>query len=274
MGNLRPLNTQMRALVLLLAAAALPAQTPQEIVRRALELYEKNQRALQDYAFSMSSERRQFESNGGLKSKSSLKTVRDVVDGTFMTRVVERDGAPVPKDELDLQLAKHREWEAEQAKLAPAERAKQAEERTRRRLRELEFLKEMPDALTYTPLPIERVGGRETLVFQMAPKPGYRAKSTQARVFEKTRGKLWIDRADGQFRKMEAEVFDTVSVGGFLARIAKGTQFMLTRMPVAPGVWMLEHQLIRFDVKILLVKTVKSESEMRYAGYRLARMPS
>ena len=55
------------------------------------------------------------------------------------------------------------------------------------------------------------------------PKPGYRPKSASTAFFPKVKLHLWIDKNDYQWVKIDIESLDTISFGGFLLRLAKGS---------------------------------------------------
>ena len=56
--------------------------------------------------------------------------------------------------------------------------------------------------------------------------PARRAKSRDAKVLLKLRGRIWIDKATYQWAKVEAETTDTISWGLFLARLNPGASLV------------------------------------------------
>jgi hypothetical protein len=153
--------------------------------------------------------------------------------------------------------------------MGPAERTSQREERRRNQREEAAWLREIPDALEFRLAGEETIGGRPVLVVECSPRPGYRARNQRARLFEKSRGRLWIDKAESQLVRGEAEVFETVGIGwGVLAKIEKGTKFHLQRVRVADDVWLPEVQTVRFAARLLLVKNARHEFTTRYSDFR------
>lgn len=115
----------------------------------------------------------------------------------------------------------------------------------------------------------ELIAGRLAWVLECSPRAGYKARNLQARVFEKTRGKVWIDAADSQLVRVDAAVFDTVSIGwGLAAKIQKGTRFQIDRRKLADGAWLPDSQTIRFAAKVLMVKSLAVEDTARFSEYR------
>jgi hypothetical protein len=83
-----------------------------------------------------------------------------------------------------------------------------------RRREDTSWLKEFPEALEYKKIGEEEITGRVAWVLEYSTRAGYKAQSLRARVFEKTQGKVWVDVADSQLVRVDAAVFDTVSIGG------------------------------------------------------------
>ncbi len=140
---------------------------------------------------------------------------------------------------------------------------------SRRRAEDTSWLAEFPEALEYKKVGEEEIAGRVTWVLECSPRAGYRARSLRARVFEKTRGRVWIDVADSQLVRVDAAVFDTVNIGwGMAAKIQKGTRFQIDRRKLPDGAWLPESQTIRFAAKVMLVKSLAVEESARFSGYR------
>lgn len=138
-----------------------------------------------------------------------------------------------------------------------------------RRAEDTSWLKEFPEALEYKKVGEEEIAGRLAWVLECSPRAGYKAQSLRARVFEKTRGRVWVDVADSQLVRVDAAVFDTVNIGwGMAAKIQKGTRFQIDRRKLPDGVWLPESQTIRFAAKVMMVKSLAVEESARFSGYR------
>ena len=55
---------------------------------------------------------------------------------------------------------------------------------------------------------------------------------------------------------------------GVLGRIEKGTRLKLQRRMVSDGVWLIESQSLRFSARILLFKTMRSETATEWWDFR------
>jgi hypothetical protein len=91
----------------------------------------------------------------------------------------------------------------------------------------------------------------------------------RAKVFEKLRGKVWIDQSEGDMVRVEAEMFDSVNVGfGLLGKIDKGTRFELRKVRLGDGTWVPEKTHVRFAVRIMLLKYLYNEIINETSEYR------
>jgi hypothetical protein len=65
----------------------------------------------------------------------------------------------------------------------------------------------------------EVLGSRPTYVFQATPPPGYHARGKYGKMFSKVEGKLWVDKSDFGWIKVEGQVTQSFSMGLFVARV-------------------------------------------------------
>jgi hypothetical protein len=109
------------------------------------------------------------------------------------------------------------------------------------------------NAFIYTFAAREMRGDRALVKFSMEPNPAYKATSRATSIFAKVRGVAWIDEKDNQLAKVEVEVTDDISIGGFLAKVYKGSHFMQERYELAPGLWFPTYSQYDFDGRRLFI---------------------
>jgi len=124
----------------------------------------------------------------------------------------------------------------------------------------------MTDALDYKLAGEETINGRPTYVLVATAKPGYVPKSRDAKVLTGMKGKLWIDKAETQWVKVEAEVIRAVSFYA-VATVAPGTKFQLEQAPVGNGLWMAKHFSVHVNSNVLWVAR-NSNSDETYSDYK------
>jgi len=259
----------MAASLLVLAGRAEGPQDPRAMVRQSLARLEESNKKLADYGFVRRVERRQFTSGGALKSAQSWVVRREFQDGFQVHRLLERDGRPVPEEERRRSEEAIAKRLAELKAMTPEQRQKMREERQRKAGDQDAWLKEFPEALDYRLAGEETIDGRPAWVLECSPRSGYRPKNMRARVFQKVRGRIWIDKEESELARVEAEVFETVPVGwGLLGRIDKGTRFFLERKKVAPGTWFTESEIVKFAARVMLVKSLNHEISTRFSDFR------
>ena len=110
-------------------------------------------------------------------------------------------------------------------------------------------------------LPDETIRGRAVWTIEANPRPDYKARTSDAKMFAKFRGKLWIDKSDYEWVKLELESIDTVSFGFFLARLAKGAHLTVEQTRLNDEVWLPKHVSIRYDARLALLKHQAGEVE-------------
>jgi hypothetical protein len=260
----------MRRCLLVLLTPLATAETTaglRELVRRALARLDESEIRLNDYTWTRRVDRKEYHSDGRPKHSSSFVFRLDFEDGHRVFRPVERDGQPVTQEEKRNAEEGIRKRLAEIKAMTP-EQIEKARQEARKRRQESDWVKEFPEALDYKLAGEEMLGGRAALMLDVSPRNGYRPKNMRARIFEKVRGRVWIDKADSELAKADAEVFETVNIGlGIVGRVEKGTQFHLRRVKVDDG-WLPESETMRFAARFLVFKSVNNEITTRNTDYR------
>jgi hypothetical protein len=262
-----------------LAVRATPAAAGDETPAQLRELVKKSLTGLTQeadrrghYLFKVRHERKEFESNGQVASRHTHVSEHVEIEGFSFTRTIERDGKPLTADERKTEEAGIQRRLAELKAPTPATAgisALPAAATFGRRGPQDDWYQEFPEALDYKLVGEELLNGRVSLHLAALPRPGYQPRNVRARVFEKLKADMWIDKAAGELVKVDAEIFDTVNVGfGFLGKIEKGTRFRMQRRLLADGDWMVESQSARFGARLLLFKTMHTESVTEWSDYR------
>ena len=122
-------------------------------------------------------------------------------------------------------------------------------------------------AFLYTFIAREQRGERMLEEYRLVPNPAYRATSRATAIFAKVRGYVWIDEDAAQLARAEIEVTEDISIGGFLAKIYKGSHLMQERYEMAPGLWFATYSQYDFDGRRLFVSFGIHERTF-YSQYR------
>lgn len=127
-------------------------------------------------------------------------------------------------------------------------------------------------AFLYTFVDREPRGDRMLSKYRMEPNPAYKPTSRATAIFAKVRGYAWIDETAGQLARVEVEVTDDISIGGFLAKVYKGSHFMQERYEMAPGLWLPSYSQYDFEGRRLFVSFSIHERTF-YTQYRRIGAP-
>jgi hypothetical protein len=116
----------------------------------------------------------------------------------------------------------------------------------------------------------EVVGGRSAYVFQATPHPGYHATGKYGKMFSKVEGKIWVDKQDLGWIKVEGQVTQSFSMGLFVARVQRGSHITLEQTCVGDAVWLPKRLEVRASARILFLKSLDLDRILTYSEYRPA----
>ncbi len=108
-------------------------------------------------------------------------------------------------------------------------------------------------AFLYTEVGQEMRADRLLTKFRLEPNPEYKPTSRATSIFSHVQGYAWIDEQAGELARIEVEVTEDISIGGFLAKIYKGSHFMQERYEMVPGLWFPSYSQYDFDGRKLFL---------------------
>ena len=254
----------MRCLALL-AVVSLSAASPdaRDIVRRSALLSDQNDQRARMYTFVERGEQR--EPDGTVKVKTWDVTM---LEGSPYRRLIQINDKPLPPAAEKKEQDALRKSIEDRRKESPSARQKRIAEYEKRRARFRDLTKEVADAFDWTIAGEERIAGRPAWVLEGTPRPGYRAKSREAKVFEHFRGKLWIDQTGANWVRIEADAIDTVSFGLFLFRLTPGAHISIEMTRVNDEVWLPKRIAFRGSGRIAGLKKISVDATTTYSGFR------
>jgi hypothetical protein len=262
-------------LVLVAASTALFAQSrgadkPQDprsaldarqIVGLSVAATERSWRARDHYTYMERDEDRRLDSLGQLKSEDVDVTRMILVNGARFEQLMEHNGQPPSgkeqrKNDEDLDKLKHETPVEQTARLT-----KDQENRS--------FLRDLLEAFDFHLIGEETVGGRPAYVLEATPHPGYRAHGKYGKMFSKVEGKLWVDKQDFGWIKVDGEVTQSFSMGLFVARVQRGSHIIMEQTCVGDAVWVPKRLEMRASARILFLKSLDIERILTYSDYRV-----
>jgi len=127
----------------------------------------------------------------------------------------------------------------------------------------------VPKAFGFQLVGEEVVNGRPAYVLQATPRPDYHAQGKYGNMFSKVAGKLWVDKQDLGWIKVDGQVIQPFSIGLFLARVLRGSHIMMEQTRVDDRIWMPARVEVRAATKIFFVKNLVIDRVLTYSEYRL-----
>ena len=261
------------AFLTIFAACGL-SQDAREIVRRSVEIDRNNWIKRADYTWVGRSRDRHFDAHNQVTSDHQEAWEIYILDGLPFTRMIERDGKPLPPEEQRKQQQKLDKDTARLEKSSPEEKQRRAAEFEKSRRRERAFLLEIPDAFDLRLEGSDTVDGQDVWVVSGVPKPGYRAKSREGAALAKIHGKMWIEKAGYQWVRVEAETTATISFGLFLARLNPGARLELEQTRINDELWLPKREYMIGKGRIALLKRIAEDEEITWTDYKKFQVDS
>lgn len=256
-----------RAALVLAAIAAAWGQTAPDaraIVRKSIELDQVNWSRMKDYTWTARDVERRLDSSGRTTSGKVSEWETLVLYGEPYRRMLIKDGKPVAEDEQ----RKLDKYAAKLERERPDQRARRLTRFEKERQKDRDFLREVPDLYDFRLEGEDTIDGRAVWVISGTPRPGYQPKRRDARPLLKIRGRIWIDKAEYQWVRLEAETTDTISYGIFLARLNPGARLEFEQTRVNGEVWLPRRELVHGSGRIGLLKKIAMEEEVTWSDYR------
>src|ERR1700686_2772182 len=88
-------------------------------------------------------------------------------------------------------------------------------------------------------------------------------------MFSKVAGKLWIDKQDLGWIKVDGQVIQPFSIGLILALVLRGSRITVEQTRVDDRIWMPARVEVRVATKIFFVKGLVIDRVLTYSEYRL-----
>jgi hypothetical protein len=253
------------------ATGSVPAEQIRELLRRSEEKDLENDKRLRDYTYIEREESHHLDGHGATKKLESRTLEILEVYGEPVERLTAKDDKPLPADEAKKEDDKIQKIIDKRKNESEKDRNKRLEREAKSREEDRKFVLEIADAFNFRLLGSEIIDGHDTWVCEGEPRPGFKPKTRQAQILSKFKGRVWIDKKEEQWVKIDVTAIDTISVGFGLARIHKGTQAVVEMTKVNDEVWLPKHVRIHVDVRLALIKNYNEDVEQTFYDYKKFR---
>jgi hypothetical protein len=253
------------------ASGAVPAQQIRELLQRAEEKDLENDKRQRDYTYLERVERHELEGQGRIK-KTETRTLEVLqIYGEDVERLIAKDDKSLSPDEARKEDEKIQKVIDKRKNESVEERRKRLEREEKNREEDRKFVLEIADAFNFRLTGSEVINGRDSWVFDGEPRPGYEPKQRNAKMLSKFRGRVWIDKIEAQWVKLDITAIDTISIGFVLARVHKGTHLIIELTRVNDEVWLPKRVQLHFDARVALFKSYDDDVEQTYLDYKKFR---
>jgi len=255
--------------------SAKPVDLSEEEIRQLIQKVAENDIAndqkQRDYTYTERQEEHKVDGTGQVRSTESTTHEIMVLYGEQVERLVRKNDKPLSEKEASKEDERIQKIVEKHKNETEEEREKRQKQEAKDREEEREFVKEVSEAYTFHAVGQESIAGRDTYVIDADPRPGFHAHRKEAKYLSKVRGRIWIDKTESQWVKLDVEAIDTLSFGLFLARVHQGTHIVIEQTRINDEVWLPKHVWMKLDAKIALLKNYNLTDDITYTDYKKFR---
>jgi hypothetical protein len=230
-----------------------------QIAGASVAATEQSWQARGSYTYTERDENRRLDARGQVKSDDVDVTRMILVNGARFEQLLEHNGQPssiedLRKQDEGLEKLKHETSEERSARLRNDQ-----ENRS--------FFQEVLSAFDFQLVGEEIVDGKSAYVLQATPHPGYQAHGKYGKMFSKVEGKLWVNKQDFGWIKVDGQVTQPFSMGLFVARVQRGSHIVLEQTCVGDRVWVPKRIEVRASARIFFLKSLDIDRILTYSDY-------
>jgi hypothetical protein len=232
------------------------------IVEQSVLATERSWRVRDHYTYMELGQDRRLDSSGQIESEDVDVTSMILVNGARFEQLIKHNGQP-PSAEQQTQ----RDEDLDKLEHAtPEEKAEQLRKDQDNRA----FLRDVLEAFDFQLLGEEMIEGRPAYLLQATPHPGYHVHGKYGKLISKVQGKLWVDKQDFAWVRVDGQVTQSFTMGLFVARVQRGSHIILEQTCVGDAVWLPRRVELRASAKIFFLKNLDIDKILTYSDYRLA----
>jgi hypothetical protein len=226
-----------------------------------------------EYAFKQTETDREITSKGELKKETvKVYEVYPLPNREPVQKLISENGVPLSperaaKEDRRVQeefLKAEREREKDEKRVA-RRRAEREKKESKEGTEISPFLK----AMEFVSPRREMLAGRETIVFDFRPRPGFRPQNREESLIAKLIGAIWIDPVDKQVIRLEARLADAFKMaGGLLVSLKPGAALVMEQTRMDQGVWLPRFAQVNLSVKVLLFGGGDFNKTIEWSDYK------
>jgi len=247
----------------------------------------KNQKKIdeirEDYTYTSKETEIEIDGKGNIKQKSEEMYEVFFVHGRQVKKLVMKEGRPLNESEQRKEQERVEKRIKEVEKLSKERDARVAKREAAAKKRAEAGAEEddddhfgISDFLRVCQLVHprrERFSGREVIVFEFEPRPGYKARNRAESIAQKLVGVMWVDEDAQEVVRAEARTTDSIKVGGgLLASLGKGAEFVFEQDRINNEIWLPRYTEVNLSARVLLVAGMKVHRTEHFSDYKKFRI--
>jgi hypothetical protein len=254
-----------------LQSPALSNDQIRDLIREAAEKDLENDKKQRDYTYVEREEEHKRNGKGEVESSETRTYDVMMLYGEQVRRLVNKNDRPLPEKDAAREEEKIQKSIDKRKNESEEDRRKRLEKEEKQRADDRRFVGEVADAYDFHLVSIEAMNGRDTFVIDADPRPGFQPKSRDAKMLPNFRFRVWIDKAESQWVKLDIQCIETASFGWILARVHKGSHIAMELTRVNQDVWLPKHVALKLDARIALLKGLNIDEDITYRDYKKFR---
>ena len=249
-----------------------PLPEPQSFLREVRARLQTDEDRQRDYIYVQTQKRMKLDGAG--RATGVSVRVSESYPGLPGERRWERllvdDGRRLSASELRKQDAERQKKAEEYArKVSRQSEAERAREQAKEQRAINERIEDVFRAFEIAMVRREAIGGHDTIVFSLTPRPKAVTKSPEGKWLRYFQGRVWISETDYELVRLEVEAVKDVSVGmGLMARVHKGTRAAFERTKVNGERWLPARADYTVSGRILLLRRLREGGTAEFSDYR------
>src|SRR5215213_1699612 len=249
------------------------------LLREVGENQDELEKRVAEYAFMQTETDREINSKGELKKETvKVYEVYPLPNREPVEKLISENGVSLSPDRAAKEDRRVQEEFAKAEREKEKDEKKVAQRRAEREKKRAEgsegteispFLK----ACEFVSPRRESLGGREAIVFDFRPRPGFKPENREESLITKLIGVVWIDPVDKQVIRLGARLAGGFKMaGGLLVSLKPGAALVIEQTRMVQGVWLPKFAQVNLSVKVLLFgggdynKTVEWSEYRHFAG--------
>lgn len=258
-----------------------PAATEALDVVGLLREVSRNQDALEkrvaEYAFRQKETDREITSKGEVRKESvKVYEVFPIPNRESVLKLVSENGVDLSPERaaredkrVNQELEKAEREREKDEREAERRKAKEQAKRARNKGDEDPGISQFLRACEFVSPRREQFNGREVIVFDFRPRPGFRPSNRAESLITKLVGVVWIDPNDKQVTRLEARLAEAFKIGGGLvASLKPGAAMVMEQTRMVEGVWLPKFAQVNLSLKIFVFAGTNLNKTIEWSDYR------